>query len=238
MKNSLKGKFAVIRSILPTLWFNFHYLPFRQAVKLPVLLYKPHLYCCDGTIRFEDGVPIHTGMVRLGFLTETVYPNSGILWDNRGGEVVFRGPCIIGGNSNIKVGTYGKLHIGSGLLCTTSLKLVCYDSVVLGDMLRIGWEVTIMDTDFHRVKTPEGKFLGSAVAPIEVGHNAWLCTQSLIMKGTFIPPYCIVSARSLVKKRYDVPEYSLLAGSPAMLKKTGLWRDAGDPRTDDMYAVD
>ena len=25
-----------------SIWFNFHYLPFSQAMKLPILLYKPH----------------------------------------------------------------------------------------------------------------------------------------------------------------------------------------------------
>lgn len=38
----------MLRSILPTIWFNFHYLPFRQAVRLPILLYKPKLLACKG----------------------------------------------------------------------------------------------------------------------------------------------------------------------------------------------
>jgi len=32
-----------LRYIIPTLYFNFHYLPWRQAIKLPIVLYKPHL---------------------------------------------------------------------------------------------------------------------------------------------------------------------------------------------------
>lgn len=35
--------FKLLRYFIPTAWFIFHYLPFRQAIKLPIWLYKP---CC------------------------------------------------------------------------------------------------------------------------------------------------------------------------------------------------
>ncbi len=31
----------ILRNILQTLYINFHYLPFKQAIKLPILVYKP-----------------------------------------------------------------------------------------------------------------------------------------------------------------------------------------------------
>ncbi len=42
-----------------TVWFNFRYLPLRQAVRLPILLRKPRLLRCGGRIRIEG--PVHTG---------------------------------------------------------------------------------------------------------------------------------------------------------------------------------
>ena len=33
-----------------TVWFNFRYLPLRQAVRLPILLRKPRLLRCGGRI--------------------------------------------------------------------------------------------------------------------------------------------------------------------------------------------
>lgn len=33
----------MLRSIFSTIYFNLYYLPFKQAIKLPILLYKPHL---------------------------------------------------------------------------------------------------------------------------------------------------------------------------------------------------
>lgn len=46
--NEIKGNCWVLRSIIPTIYFNFHYLPFRQAIKLPIILYKPHLKLMKG----------------------------------------------------------------------------------------------------------------------------------------------------------------------------------------------
>ena len=48
---------------------------------------------------------------------------------------------------------------------------------------------------------------------------------TLILKGTLLPDYTTVGARSLLSGKYDVPSYSILGGSPAVLKKTGYWRN-------------
>lgn len=41
----------ILRSILPTIYFNFHYLPFSQAIRLPILLYKPRLLKMKGNVK-------------------------------------------------------------------------------------------------------------------------------------------------------------------------------------------
>ena len=44
----MKDKIAVIISILRSLWFNFKFLPFSQARKLPILLGKNLYVSVDG----------------------------------------------------------------------------------------------------------------------------------------------------------------------------------------------
>ena len=39
--NKLKNYSWCLRSLLSSIYFNFHYLPLSQAMKLPILLYKP-----------------------------------------------------------------------------------------------------------------------------------------------------------------------------------------------------
>ncbi len=58
----------------------------------------------------------------------------------------------------------------------------------------------------------------------------------MVLKGAIVPPRCIVAARSLVKAGLDVPEYSLIAGNPAKLQKSGVWLDVEDERTNDLFS--
>ena len=60
--------FRLLRSLPASVYFNFHYLPLRQAVKLPIMLYKPRFLELKGTVRIE-GDNIRTGMIQLGFPT-------------------------------------------------------------------------------------------------------------------------------------------------------------------------
>lgn len=53
--NKIANNFWVLKYIFPTLYFNFHYLPFGQAIKLPIFLYKPRLLRCDGKITISGG---------------------------------------------------------------------------------------------------------------------------------------------------------------------------------------
>ena len=53
----------ILRSIFSTIYFNFHYLPFSQAIKLPILLYKPKLLKVKGNVKIGEG-KIKFGMVR------------------------------------------------------------------------------------------------------------------------------------------------------------------------------
>jgi acetyltransferase-like isoleucine patch superfamily enzyme len=64
----------------------------------------------------------------------------------------------------------------------------------------------------------------SLTAPIRIGSNNWIGNRCSIMKGATLPSYTIVAANSLCNKKYDFPEYSLIAGSPAKLIKTGIYR--------------
>lgn len=51
----IKREAWVLKYIIPTIYFNFHYLPFKQAVKLPILLYKPHFLNLKGKIIISGG---------------------------------------------------------------------------------------------------------------------------------------------------------------------------------------
>lgn len=77
LKRVWRGR-RILRYILHSVFFNFHYLPFHEAVKLPILLYKPKLLKLKGTIKIKQEDKIGFGMIRLGFPEVSLYPIQGL----------------------------------------------------------------------------------------------------------------------------------------------------------------
>ena len=223
---------AKILKFLPyihkTIWFNFHYLPFRQAIRLPVFLYKPKLVKSKGQVEIKGR--IKTGMIQLGVYIASIYPDRGITFDNSG-KIIFNGTYIIGNDSYISVGDTGVLTIGDNFRASANLRAVCYNRINFGKNILIGWSNIFTDTDFHSVKTGEEDncIKSRGYAPINIGNDVWFAMNSIILKGTQLPPYCIVGAGSLLSKDYtEYPEHCLFAGNPARMVKENVWRDAND----------
>lgn len=77
MTKKISHLLILLRAFIPSIYFCLKYLPFRQAIKLPILVYKPHFLKLEGTVVIENE-NIRFGMVKLGFLTHVLYPNTGI----------------------------------------------------------------------------------------------------------------------------------------------------------------
>ena len=65
MRNKLKKIFNL--SILTTIYFNFKYLPFKQAIKLPIFLFNPSLKLGRQSKIIIQNKQISTGMIQLGY---------------------------------------------------------------------------------------------------------------------------------------------------------------------------
>ena len=46
----------LLRAIISSLYFNFKYLPFNQALKLPILLYKPYFKELKGKVVIDSNI--------------------------------------------------------------------------------------------------------------------------------------------------------------------------------------
>lgn len=224
--NKIKEFFKV--NWIKTLYFNFHYLPFKQAKKLPILLYKCSLQNCKGTVKIESE-EVFFGMIKLGRYIVSLYPNTGIVWENHGGVVVFKGKCLIGNNSFISIACSGKIDIGNDFVATSSLKITSYCLITFSEHVRVAWETIIMDTAFHNLKDMNGNIKGKAFSPIFIGKNNWISIRCIVLKGAKTPDFCVFGVGSIINKDYsEYPNYILLAGNPLEVKKNGIWRDTLD----------
>ncbi|AIY65427.1 LbetaH domain-containing protein [Pseudoalteromonas piratica] len=224
----MKLYFTLIISLPWSIYFNFRYLPMCQAIKLPILLFKPKLISLKGKVVIS-AAQVRFGMIKLGKHCVSIYPDNGITFENNGGVIEFKGSCFIGSNSFISIGSKGKLVVGDEFRASSSYKLVCYHYINIKENVRFGWECMIMDTGFHPLKSIEsGGFAGKAYGPIFIGKNNWFGNGSLIMKNTVTVEYCTFGARSILTKKYEVEPYSLLVGSPLRVVKIGVYRDMDD----------
>ena len=224
--DKIKSRLWMCCSILESIYFNFYYLPLRQAIKLPIILYRPKLLKMDGDVILEvplDGVRF--GMIRLGKYTVSLYPNTGFVYENHGGKIVFKGRCDIGNASALSIGNKAEVVFGDRFCASASFKLTSYCRIEFKDKVRCGWDCLFMDTDFHRLTMTDGTASPKGYGPIYIGTGCWFGMGTIVQKNTILPSYCVIATRSLLNHKYNIPEKSLIAGSPAVLKKIGVYRD-------------
>lgn len=217
-----------LRSLFCTIYFNFHYLPLKQAIHLPILLYKPKLIKLDGKVVFADGVKIRYGMVHLGYPSVSLYPNAGIIFENKGGSLIFGGKCFIGNNSAISIGRGANMIIGDSFSASTSLKIVNYYFIDIKQNVRFGWDCLVMDTDFHKLTKLKGGY-SKGYGAIKLGSYSWIANGCKIMKRTDLPNYTTVAAGSIISGKIDAPEYSIIGHSRKIeVLYTGIYRNQKD----------
>lgn len=107
--------------------------------------------------------------------------------------------------------------------------------VTIGDFTRITFGCLIIDSEFHFVLNIKNGMVGTTRFPIVIGKYNWIGNSSIIKKGTVTPDYTIVSNGSMLTKDYsDIPQYSILIGTPAKLKGSGFRRIYNERRDSEL----
>jgi len=106
--------------------------------------------------------------------------------------------------------------------------VICAEtSIIIGNDVRCGANVTIIDSDFHPID-PEDRLihpLSGARCPVHVGDNVFIGLGTIVLKGTTLGDGCTVGAGSVVSGVF--PPNSVIAGNPAKILQ-GVEFDLGD----------
>lgn len=90
--------------------------------------------------------------------------------------------------------------------------------ITIGDNVKIGGNVRIFDHNYHSLdfEKRRGKESGDDVksAPVSIGDDVFVGTNSIILKGVTVGDRAIVGAGSVVSK--DIPADEIWAGNPAV----------------------
>jgi len=209
---------------LKTIYFNLKYLPFKQALKLPVLISKNvYLKEVSGEIHFD--CPIRFGLIQIGYGNVGIFDKkrSRTIWDVSG-NVTFRGFGTIGHGSKIMVASGGSLIFGDKLKISAEASFIVYNKIQIGYNCYMAWETLLMDTDFHKIKNENGEIINNP-KPIIIGDYVWIGCKCIILKGAVIPNNTVIAINSLVNKELT-EENCLYAGSPVKcIKEKISWVD-------------
>lgn len=207
-------------------------LPFSQAIKLPIIVSKyTYFYSLSGKINLKS--PVQFGMIRFGYFGEDVItPKDARSLLQIEGKMNISSNVHFGCGVIIRIEPNACLDIETNVRISNRTKIICYDKISIGHDSRIAWECQIIDTTFHYMRNMETGKASTLTTPIHIGSHNWVGNRVNIMKGAYLPNYTIVAAGSLCNKKYDFPEYSLIAGAPAKLIKTGIYRCLDDEETE------
>jgi len=105
-----------------------------------------------------------------------------------------------------------KIEIGNN--CGfSSTNICCFDSIKIGNNVRVGANTVIMDSDFHNDDPRTSK-----PRPVQIDDNVWLGANVVVMKGVHIGENTIIGMNSVVTK--DIPANVVAAGNPCKVIKS------------------
>lgn len=233
--NNLKVMLDKVIDLLKSAYFCFKYLPFKQAVKLPIILYGAHFDDLKGNVRIESE-SVYRGMIKLGVPGVCLfYPHRGVTWQNHGGNVVFKGKVSIGAGCAISVNSKANLIFGDDFLNTYGLKIIASRTISFGKSNRFGWNTFVMDTNMHPLKDKNTKKKGRGGASIKIGDYNWFSTNCVILPGVETPERVMCGLGTVVTRNVEWKPYCLYGGSPIRLLRENVYRDLNDDKDDMVY---
>lgn len=203
---------------LKTVYFNFHFFSFSDAIKLPFIIGRGvRLESLKGKIHFKESV--RSSMM--------VISNSKVIIDGIleiGHSCKYRG----GIDAELVVGPNGKLEIGNWMIAHGTVKINCLNNIIIKDSCLFAHNIEISDTDYHSIIDIATENTINLNKKIEIGSHVWVGGHVSILKGCSIANGCIVATKSLVSKNLDKPN-SIYGGIPAKIIKENVKWDYTQP---------
>ena len=145
-------------------------------------------------------------------------------------KVINKGSITIGDNfmfvsgesiSPISSNLQGSIYVEDGGVVSignnvgmTSTRMWIAKGLTIGDNVKVGANVLLMDTDTHQLNYLERRQGVGQIksAPITIEDDVWIGAQCIILKGVTIGARSVIGAGSVVTK--DIPSDCIAAGNP------------------------
>lgn len=132
---------------------------------------------------------------------------------NRGAKITIGSDVVIAEDVSFHVGQGAVLFIGDHVFIGRGSVIASNLKVEIGSGTQIAHYVTLIDTD-HVFDQPHLSLLeqGGESQPIQIGKEAWIAAQAVILKGRQIGDHAVIGACTVTSR--DVPAYTVVAGNP------------------------
>lgn len=218
-----------------SLYFNLRMLPFKDAIKLPILFYGPtNFVWLTGKVLIEGKVS--RAMIKIGknfdFFSGTQKPMLLIQ-----GEIVFHGPCNIAHNYCIRISKDAKLEVQAYVFLGSSTRIVCIRDIKIGECTQFAFGCNIIDSNFHFLYDKRSMKVGNRDKKIVIGKNNWIGNSTSIVGGCCTGDYFTVASNSLVNKDFSksLEQNVMLAGVPARIVKNDIQRIFSLDKESELY---
>ena len=140
---------------------------------------------------------------------------------------------VVGSNSHIRgelmiFGHGGRISIGEWCYVGVGTRIWSSAAIEIGNRVLISHSVNIFDNLTHPLRATERHEQAIQIfttghprkidldeKPVKIGDDAWIGACAMILRGVSVGKGGVVAAGAVVTK--DVPEYSIVAGNPAVL---------------------
>lgn len=210
--------------ILSTIWFNFRYLPFKQAYRLPIFIFGKVYWrgIKKGNIVFR--CELKPGIVRIGYVNVPWHSTTNKTSYHILGRHIIHGPVSFGEGCQIIVKREGLLETGNCTWFHRNVRIICYKHITIDDGSCVTWEDQLIDTNFHYM-VKDGIIHNNLSDDVYIGKNVWIGNRVSVMRGAYIPSKSIIASNSLVNKDFSSSsEEVLIAGSPAQIVRCNIKR--------------
>lgn len=147
---------------------------------------------------------------------------------NRGGKLAkrFRAWCCrqflvgVGTNANVEPGVYfGDVNVSLGTNGNLGINCRVHGALTMGDNVMMGPDCIIYTRNhaFDRLDVPMCEQGFQEERPVTIGSDVWIGGRVIILPGVTVGNGVIIGAGSVVTK--DVPDYAIVCGNPAVVKK-------------------
>ena len=207
-----------------TIYINFKFLPLNQAIKLPIYIYsKTKFLTFKGKI-ILNVKEVKKGMIKIGQSNDSPCSSGGGTEITNHSIIKFNGKADIGCGCKILVYNKGEIVFGKNFRMNNQNFIGCCNNITFGEFVNIAHQTQIFDTDFHYLFNLKSKSTKNNNMPVYIGSYSWIGNRVTIMKGTKIPDNTIIASNTLLNKKYDIQEGSILAGIPAKISKENYLR--------------